>query len=750
LVLGTIGVGLAAAVLLVGASVNNIVSQQAARSQAADTSLTKIAGVAPLDYVYGGTTYRDTEIEGRYVRATGPNSPIPPGLSRLPGPNQVVVSPALAALLDSPGGALLRPRFPRVVGRITQAGLHGPQDLFYYAGIPASELGTADPLDEQVYSFGEPPQGRSLGNSALLALLVVGVVALMVPILIMISISSRIAGAARDRRLAALRLVGAGARQVRRIAAAEALVPAATGLVLGALVFLLFRQIAPRAHLFGISVFTSDVAVPWPLVVVIVVLVPVLAVGSSMVALRRTVIEPLGVVRGGRPVSRRLWWRVVLVAAGVGFLIWAAHLPSADNLGWIVVVGLGASLLLIGVPVLLPFLLERGAGAIRGGAPSWQLAIRRLQLDSGTPARVVGGVAVVLAGAIALQAVVVATSFRLAVPDTNPTNAAPGSYYVITDSGVIGQVDDAIRRTGVATSVDASTVVSVTTNKANPYAGGSGDIVIASCATIQHTIAPVACRDGDVFSQAGMGPAIRPGTRLTAVRPQTGPNDAAQLYGDWTVPTTVRPLPTRLVSERGPGASLTVTPGAIRGVVLPPRNDVWALVRLDLNRQDAVEYLRDALAPYPIRTQVESLTPSVAVLNADQRTFVQTRTGLLIGSLFTLLLASVSLLVLALEQVRERRRPLAMLSASGVPRGVLARSLLWQIAIPVGIGVVAAVGTGLALAVLVLRITHTRVVLDWSDVGLFSGAAVLLVLLVSAATLPALRNATRLAALRTE
>jgi ABC-type antimicrobial peptide transport system permease subunit len=162
-----------------------------------------------------------------------------------------------------------------------------------------------------------------------------------------------------------------------------------------------------------------------------------------------------------------------------------------------------------------------------------------------------------------------------------------------------------------------------------------------------------------------------------------------------------------------------------------------------------VEYVRNAVAAYPLQVFVESFDDP-ASLSVDQRTFLAIRNGLLIGSLFTLLLAGVSLLVLALEQVRERRRPLAILSAAGVPRAVLARSLLWQVAVPVGVGVVAATATGIGLAGLVLRMTSTRMVLDWSDIGVFSAAAVLLVLLVTAATLPALRNATRLSALRTE
>jgi predicted lysophospholipase L1 biosynthesis ABC-type transport system permease subunit len=192
-----------------------------------------------------------------------------------------------------------------------------------------------------------------------------------------------------------------------------------------------------------------------------------------------------------------------------------------------------------------------------------------------------------------------------------------------------------------------------------------------------------------------------------------------------------------------------VTPAAARGLPLPPVSQWFSLVDVDPHKADAIEYVRNAVAAHPLRANVSTISYEPA-LNDDQKTFEQIRNGLLIGSLFTLALAGISLLVLALEQVRERRRPLAMLSASGVPRGVLARSLLWQIAVPVVLGVVAAIATGIGLAALVLRLTSTVFQLDWADVGLFSGAAAVLVLLVTAATLPALRNATRLSALRTE
>lgn len=63
----------------------------------------------------------------------------------------------------------------------------------------------------------------------------------------------------------------------------------------------------------------------------------------------------------------------------------------------------GAVLLLIGVTAVLPWAVESVVSRLSGGPIPWQLAIRRLQLNSSSSARMVSGVTVAVAGAIALQ-----------------------------------------------------------------------------------------------------------------------------------------------------------------------------------------------------------------------------------------------------------------------------------------------------------------------------------------------------------
>ncbi|HEX4724770.1 MAG TPA: ABC transporter permease, partial [Pseudonocardiaceae bacterium] len=190
LVLGTIGIGMATAVLLVSASVSHILANEHQRENNAEPNGARIAGVSAITFSDGQIDYRGSTIPGTYLRATGPNAALPPGVTRLPGPNEIVLSPALAQLLDSSDGALLRPRLPQhVIGLIGPAGLAGPQDLTFYAYLAPGMLPAAE-LPQLAYSFGPSGDVSSGTDPILQALILVGVVALMVPILIMVAVSS--------------------------------------------------------------------------------------------------------------------------------------------------------------------------------------------------------------------------------------------------------------------------------------------------------------------------------------------------------------------------------------------------------------------------------------------------------------------------------------------------------------------------------------------------------------------------------
>ena len=78
------------------------------------------------------------------VAAAGPNAPVPPGITHLPGPGEYYASPALTTLIASQPANELRDRFPgRQIGTIGAAALPSPNSLIIVIGHTARQLSPA-------------------------------------------------------------------------------------------------------------------------------------------------------------------------------------------------------------------------------------------------------------------------------------------------------------------------------------------------------------------------------------------------------------------------------------------------------------------------------------------------------------------------------------------------------------------------------------------------------------------------------
>lgn len=704
LALTATGVGLGVVVLLCATSLPHMLDARAGRSAARMPVTEAVGGVDPVFAAERSDEFRGRGLQGYLVQPTGPRPPAAPGVDRLPGPGEAVLSPALAALLQSPEGQLLRPRFPeRVVGTIGDTGLTGPNELYFYVG--AADV-AGQPRAHPASGFGGEPLRRGLDALQVL-LVVVGAVTCLVPVFVFVVASTRLAAAARDRRLAAVRLVGADRGQVRRIAAGEALLGAFAGLGAGAALFLLVRVLVPAITVsaFRGGIFAADVVPDWRLGVPVLVALPVLACAAAVFALRKVVIEPLGVVRRGTRVRRKLWWRLLPPAAGGALLI--GRLDTGDARDPSVIAGI--VLVLAAVPVVLPWLVERVAGLLGGGSPAWLLAVRRLQLDSATAARLVSGIAVVLAGSIALQGV-----YARAEGDRPPV----GDVRVLATAAVTSVAGAQAFADGLHALPGLDRVPVETRGLLRNAAGETVSLVVRTCAEL----AIADCRDGDVYAPGQRRPA--PGERLW-----TGGADRTS-DPQWTVPVAGYHVADR-------EGALLVTPGA-----LTPGVPLSANARIPAAGPDLVEQVRNLVGRHGV---VSSLGTE-----RDGTSALITRV-LSVGSVLVLLFAAGSLLIAAWEQLRERRAALAVLRANGVGRGVLARSLVWQLAIPVAVAAVVAVLAGLGLDWLLLTlVVHRPMVVDLATIGILTATAAAAVLLVTAVTLPALWRTTSLEHLREE
>jgi len=120
---------------------------------------------------------------------------------------------------------------------------------------------------------------------------------LAIPVLALAGQCIRFGSPARDRRLAALRLSGATPGQAVLIAAGETAAAALLGSVSGLLVYLVGRWALDRPDAQGQRGLPTDVLPSYPMLVVILLVVPVVAAIAGAFLLRKVIITPLGVVR---------------------------------------------------------------------------------------------------------------------------------------------------------------------------------------------------------------------------------------------------------------------------------------------------------------------------------------------------------------------------------------------------------------------------------------------------------------------
>jgi hypothetical protein len=135
----TVAVAIGVGLLLVAVAGINAVDAQNERyawletgfapdSFAVSPSVSGDASPDPLWWKIRRDTFDGEDIGRIDVAATGPRSPVPPGIAALPGPGEFYASPALSELLSSTPSEQLSDRFGGTqVGTIGSSALPGPR-----------------------------------------------------------------------------------------------------------------------------------------------------------------------------------------------------------------------------------------------------------------------------------------------------------------------------------------------------------------------------------------------------------------------------------------------------------------------------------------------------------------------------------------------------------------------------------------------------------------------------------------------
>lgn len=218
--------------------------------------------------------------------------------------------------------------------------------------------------------------------------------ALLLPTLAALAAGAAVLGArGRERRLAALRLMGLSSGDVTRMALLDTVVQATIGTVLGALIYLVTLPAWTGLDMLGMHVAVSEMLLPWWLGLTVASAVVALGLLAAALGLRNVRITPLGVARRtARPrlKSWRLWAFVaVLVMAAIA-------LPMLQLGGQIVgYLALISVMLMVvaGLDVAAPWMLQQLSRLFaQSPSPSVMWAARRIQANPKTTWRRVGGV----------------------------------------------------------------------------------------------------------------------------------------------------------------------------------------------------------------------------------------------------------------------------------------------------------------------------------------------------------------------
>jgi hypothetical protein len=416
LVIVAAAVGIGVGLLLTVISAVNAVGVQNDRYAWLDTGAPAASGGAtattsrdPLWALFTADLFNGQGIYRADVAATGPMSPVPPGIPRDPGPGQYYISPALSALLRSAPADELADRYPgHQAGLIGEAALPSPDSLVIVVGRPVAQMSHL-PGAAQVTSFNTtPPSGCGSHSTCVIRgglepagvdfVLSAVALALLLPVLIFIGTATRLSAARREQRFATMRLVGATPRQVSLIAAVESAVAAAAGVAIGFGLFFVLRVPLAAIPFTGQPFFPAELSLSLPDILAVAVGVPAAAAVAARLALRRVNISPVGVARRVTPAPPRAW-RVLPLLAGLADLgIFVVHGKPAGSGGQILVFVPGFALIMLGLIIGGPWLTMAGARVLARHAsrPGALIAARRLADDPRAAFRAVSGLVLAL------------------------------------------------------------------------------------------------------------------------------------------------------------------------------------------------------------------------------------------------------------------------------------------------------------------------------------------------------------------
>ncbi|WP_167047602.1 FtsX-like permease family protein [Salinibacterium sp. ZJ454] len=626
--------------------------------------------------------------------AATPNSQVAiPGIQGVPVVGGFYASPALVDRIASVPADELGDRYGTLIGTLPDRVLKSPDSLVVVAGRSQADL-EARYDTRMVSEFSARLFG---GSSNYQTVAIIGAIAVLFPVLLLVSIVTGLGAAERRERFATLRLIGASPRTVTVIAAVETAATSLVGALLGVVLAFLFRPLAASLSIDGGTFFLDDLAVEPGMIAVTVAL---MVGASTLVAARRVAradIGPLGATRQQNEKTPTAW-RLLPLVLGLGVMMGTSLTARFTTFP------LRADLLLIASFVLLAL------GLVIAG-PYLTLIASRVMARRASSA----------AGVIAANRIL----------------NAPGATFRSV-SGLVIAVFMVSVFAGAATTAVQDSVLT------------EGPGLLPAGTVVAHGIVEPAAEFDPAELERISGVTAVSVLYSTDESAVLSARDAA-LLGFTDIPDTpfVEFAGDLRADDRDQRSISPSTIASVNGL------QISAVLAHTDGSVAAVERARTWLDG----SGVSNIGPTAPGTRADaadtaQLTMVNSFATLAyLGVGIATVIAGVSLAVATVAAVLDRRRTLGLLRLVGMPVSNVRRIMLFEAAVPLLAVVALSVALGLVVAWLVLTgLTSGRRTLGWPDPGYYLalGSSLLLALGAVAASFRTIRRSTATASTRFE
>jgi hypothetical protein len=416
----------------------------------------------------------------------------------------------------------------------------------------------------------------------------------------------------------------------------------------------------------GAQLAPGDLSLTWSDVLLVVIGVPIAAIASARVGLRRVRISPLGVTRRA-PSTPPSPARVIPLVTGIALLAYfaIAGKPQSNSNQLLELVG-GLLLILVGLMLAGPWLTRMGSQLMtaRANRAATLIAGRRLLDNPRAAFRAISGLVLALfvtsAAIGALGSIVASTS---QVGGSRSANTLAAQFCGLTSSCNSSNSVRTISAGSLAELEGVSGVHSVALIHVDPSSTQRmNGVGVISCEALATTPAIGKCA---------------PGAKVASVGIFVGDNEAAKAPSQTVWPSA--PLSASSIANLPVEAVIVATDGTPSSV--------------ERTRTALIRAFPDEGPPVVIHT----VGPNELRLLAMVRNLTQV---IVVASL---VIAACSLAVNIAAGLSERKRPFSLLRLTGVPIAVLRRVVTLESALPLLLVAAVSIAVGLLAAALFLK-----------------------------------------------